>query len=175
MSKVLLAVDVGATMGWAMWDGDERTSGSLSIGRTNKGGTGRKFLDFYNLLTGIIADEGITHVVYERPIKFMSAAANSSIFGYIAILELLCEQARIPYLPVHPETLKVHATGRGHKRGTDKKKIMVDAATAKWPEQVITSHDQADALWLLDYGIPWAFEGKEPPARAKNVKKKRSA
>lgn len=99
----------------------------------------RKFFDQYPDLEGII---------YEMPFSTMSQFSSRLLLSLSSVVEQLAYRRNIPILGRHrPNDVKKHATGKGNA----KKHHMVSAALAVgWEPK---TEDEADALWILDYGI----------------------
>jgi Holliday junction resolvasome RuvABC endonuclease subunit len=84
------------------------------------------------------------------------ASVQSEMVG---VLKVWCSDNKVEHVGVNMTEIKRHATGKGNAGKPD----MVAAAKKKWPHKTIASHDEADALWLLDYivtkklaGIPFS-------------------
>lgn len=143
-----LALDFAATTGWAMGNPNtgERKSGIWEYVRKPKHREGVKFTYFTGQLDMLIATANVTRLVYEQPQVFRSRAANAALYGYLATLQAYCERMLLPYQFYKPNEIKQHATGSSKAD----KAAMIAVAKEAWPDQVIQTDDQADALWLLD-------------------------
>ena len=69
--------------------------------------------------------------------------------GFLSHLQEYCDNlsVNIPYAGIPVGTLKKYATGKGNAG----KPAMIAAACAKGWEPV--DHNEADALWILDYAV----------------------
>lgn len=145
----ILAVDVGMDAGYALRNArtQELVSGSLKYVRKPHHRPGRRFVQFEGCLESLNAQYPILKVVYEEPMgNFKNHHAALSTLGYVATLMAWCEKSNLDCKGYPQTTLKKHATGSGAAKKPD----MLASAQAKWPEQQITTDDQADACWVLD-------------------------
>jgi hypothetical protein len=145
----ILALDLSSHTGWArVYSTGKVTSGvlELALGETEHPGEfWKRVRRSFAVLAG-----GVEWIVWE---KIITPASRKSSFspGTLFVLEAqLVEVAfdlGVETKTLMPSTLKKHATGWGRS----KKPAMLAAARAKWPKRTIATHDEADALWVLDW------------------------
>ncbi len=149
--KNILAIDPGTNFGWALKRGKARTkitSGTKRLRDDNLGSRANDIRQFISSLDWDLRDEGyINVVIYEQSNRQPSMRADH-VYGAIAgAIEAECEYHDIEVHTAHVKKVKKWATGSGNAD----KQMMVDAAKERgWK---IKSHDEADALWILDYAI----------------------
>ena len=149
MTNRILAIDPGTHCGWALQDGDTLTSGVWNLRPNRHESAGMRFMRLQGYLNKI----GVVDAVYYELVRCHLGTDAAHIYGGIlGVLTAWCESWEpepIPYKGIPVGTIKKHATGKGNA----KKPAMTEAAQAKWPEQGVRGHDQADALWVLDTAI----------------------
>lgn len=94
-------------------------------------------------------------VLIEAPAFSRNGQGTRAAAEWAGVLKLALYEAAIPVLLVHDGHIKKYATGNGH---ADKDAMLV-AALRRMPEVLVTTNDEADALWLLQmalchYGLP---------------------
>ena len=173
-SDILLAIDLGAKLGWAMWKNGVVTSGveKLSKSRGKRfEGPGMKFIRFTRWLRKV---DRPRLVGFEEVRRHMGVDAAHAYGGYLSHLTAFCDEREIPYEGHSVGTIKKRATGNG----AASKEMMVNAACGELG--IIPEDDnEADALWIL--GLMVEAEGLEwpggpvaqPPTKKKKKKKKR--
>jgi len=173
--KVLLAIDLGGTSGWAMWNNGTVSSGSISFTKA-KGkrfeGPGMKFVRFSRWLRGIPTPDVIA---FEAVRRHLGVDAAHAYGGYLSHLTAFCDShnPQIPYEGLSVGTIKKRATGNGGAT----KEMMIDACAKLG---VVPQDDnEADALWILllmveAEGLSWPGGPVAPlPAKKSGAKKKR--
>jgi hypothetical protein len=175
-SQTLLALDLGACTGWAMWKDSEVSSGSINLKKKNSRrfeGPGMKFIRFSRWLKTIPAPDILAFEAIRRHLGVDAAHAYG---GYLALLTAFCEASEptIPYEGFAVGTIKKRATGNG----AASKVMMIDACCEKLG--IIPSDDnEADAAWILlmmveEEGLEWpGGRVAPPPEKNKKNKKKR--
>lgn len=148
----VLAIDQATLSGWALLEGDELSSGVIPLPRAvPTKGPGSRFMAFDRELEnrfGSFAARDLV-VVHEQPFVSQQLAAIVIVAGLAMHIEAFCQRHGYERRYVHNMTVKKYATGRGHAT----KEAMLRNARLKWPAQEIIDHNQADALWILDYAI----------------------
>ena len=160
----LLALDLGTTTGWAMNSGNEYKWGHFDLKPTKDDSWGMRWLYLKRELN-VLFSSGIDLVVYETNAFTRGKAATTMMSGYVAHLQAFCLELPEPveYKGVPVVEIKKHATGRGNAS----KEMMLAAARALefdglWqvntrrtnhPYIDIDTHDEADAICLLDYAV----------------------
>jgi Holliday junction resolvasome RuvABC endonuclease subunit len=84
-------------------------------------------------------------VYFEEVRRHLGTDAAHVYGGCLATVTAFCERRGIPYAGIPVGTVKKAATGKGN---ADKGAVLA-AARARWPDQDIADHNQADALWVL--------------------------
>ncbi|MGD9727902.1 MAG: hypothetical protein AB7L09_01305 [Nitrospira sp.] len=168
IERTLLAVDMGGTMGWAMWRDGVVTSGSLNLTKANGkrfDGPGMKFVRFDRWLRSLPTP---TIVAFEAVRRHLGVDAAHAYGGYLSHLTAFCDTSEIPYEGVGVGTIKKRATGNGAAT----KEMMVSAAQERIGVKP-TDDNEADALWLLVLmveaeGLEWPGGNVEmPPPKTK--------
>lgn len=175
-SKVLLAIDLGGTTGWAMWNDGDVTSGSIDLTRRRGkrfDGPGMKFVRFDRWLRTVPVPSLIS---FEEVRRHRGVDAAHAYGGYLSHLTAFCDvqDPQIPYEGFGVGAIKKRATGNG----SASKEMMVDACCGTLG--IIPADDnEADAAWLLVLmveaeGLEWpGGPVAQPPEKEKPVKKKK--
>lgn len=128
-------VEMGVEYGFESWDLSKKTKESDGI----------KWLRFESYIEKKIKDLSIQIIAYELPGgQHTGAIIHSS--KMIGIIERLCAKNGIEYIETSSKTIKKFATGNGNAN----KEMMVEAARIRLGYDG-SSHDEADALWMLFY------------------------
>ena len=125
----ILALDLGARTGWAFSDHNKMiTSGVVQFKQDRWQGGGMRFLRFRARLDEIYRlSGGFDQLYYEQVRRHAGTDASHLYGGWLAILEVWCEQNSVAYQGVPVGTIKRHATGKGNAN----KAAMIDAAKAR--------------------------------------------
>jgi hypothetical protein len=115
-SKVILALDLGTTTGWAMAPPDGGVvSGTVSFRPSRYDGGGMRYLRFRAWLDGIAEDvPGIAAIHFEEVRRHLSTDAAHVYGGLLAMLTAWSEERSIAYQGVPVGTIKRHITGKGN-------------------------------------------------------------
>jgi len=141
----VLALDLGTTTGFATkTPAGNIVSGIQSFKQSRFDGGGMRFLKFKRWLTEI-KQSGVSEVYYEAVRRHAGTDAAHCYGGYLATLQLWCEQHEIPYAGVPVGTIKKFACGNGRAS----KQEMIDFASSKGFKT--KTHDEADAIAILFY------------------------
>ena len=160
MEKVrYLGLDLGTTTGYAYKDIDLETHTVLKSGigqiKMGKLPMPERWQLFFSRVSELM--EPATVICYEQ-VRHHAGVRAAHVYGaFLALMELAAHetvvQRPLRFVPVNPTQLKKFATGKG----TASKLHMIDAAHKYFPEMArtvgIRSHDEADALWILQWGI----------------------
>jgi len=169
----LLAVDLGGTTGWAMWNNGVVTSGSINLTKKQRGkrfeGPGMKFVRFDRWLRSL---PRLRLVSFEEVRRHRGVAAAHCYGGYLSHLTAFCDtqDPEVPYEGYAVGTIKKRATGNG----AAKKDMMIDACAKLG---IVPADDnEADALWILVLmveaeGLDWP--GAPVPLPPEKLKKKK--
>ncbi len=149
MSTTILALDLGATTGWALRGIDGHiTSGSERFKPQRFEGGGMRFLRFKRWLTEIKQScDGIDCLYFEEVRRHVGVDAAHAYGGFLATLTAWCEHHQIPYQGVPVGTIKKYATGKGNAGKED----VIAAIRARG--YVPVDDNEADALALLYWAI----------------------
>lgn len=145
------SIDVGLTTGWAIVNLRTREvlSGVWDFKDKRGDGSGMRFLRLQAKLDEIHGSFRLRRIVYELPGgHFKSGAAAQSILGMVSHVQSWAEKKGIPCEGFSQTQIKAHAL-----HGKASKDEMIEEAKKRWPTQDIKTHDQADALFILDLGL----------------------
>jgi len=151
--RVLLALDLGTTTGWALLtrEGDI-AHGFASFRPQRFEGGGMRFLRFKRWLSELKAIAHDIHAVYFEEVRRHAGVDAAHVYGgLMATLTAWCEHQNIAYLGVPVGTIKKHATGKGN---AGKAEVITAMRALGHP---VTDDNEADALALLH----WAIETQE--------------
>jgi Holliday junction resolvasome RuvABC endonuclease subunit len=142
----VLALDLSTYTGFAHSCG---ISGVWNLNVKKDESKGMRLIRFRGKLNEILKAEGIDVILFETGVSYGAKHASGVLVQaeLQGVLKLWCEDNGIEYRSYTPAEIKKHATGKGNS----KKDVMLAAARAKWSIN-ITDDNQADALWILDYG-----------------------
>jgi hypothetical protein len=149
-NRVILAVDLGTTTGWAMAPSDGVVvSGTVSFRPSRYDGGGMRYLRFRAWLNSIAEDTPrITAIHFEEVRRHLSTDAAHVHGGLLAILTAWCEERSIAYQGVPVGTIKRHIAGKGNVN----KAVVIEAIRARGYSP--TDDNEADAIAIL----LWALE-----------------
>src|SRR5262249_51664376 len=149
-NKVVLALDLGTTTGWAMAPPDGVVaSGTVSFRPSRYDGGGMRYLRFRAWLDGIAEDTpAIATIHFEEGRGHLSTDAAHVHGGLLAMLTAWCEERSIAYQGVPVGTIKRHITGKGNVN----KAVVIEAIRARGYSP--TDDNEADAIAIL----LWALE-----------------
>jgi Holliday junction resolvasome RuvABC endonuclease subunit len=145
----ILALDLGTRTGWALVDRDANvTSGVVEFKQDRWHGGGMRFLRFRAWLDEVYRlAGGFDQLFYEQVRRHAGTDASHLYGGWLAILEVWCEQNSVAYDGVPVGTIKKHAAGRGNAD----KAAMIAAAVARGFSPA--DDNEADAIALLLWAI----------------------
>ncbi|WP_243634761.1 hypothetical protein [Roseicella frigidaeris] len=160
---VLLALDLGSTLGWAVRQPRAGiTSGTATFRPGRFEGGGMAWLRFRRWLEEMAGMTGpIGSVVFEEVRRHAGTTAAHVYGGFLAHLTAWCEGAGVPYQGVPVGTIKRFATGKGN---ADKAAVIAAIRARGFAPG---DDNEADALAILLWAID--AEGgqrKEPSAAA---------
>jgi hypothetical protein len=166
---VILALDLGTRMGWALLQAAEMLSGSISFA-TNKVGAplapagfgvrsrwSHHFLNFRNWLVEILggattasgaataSKHKVDMVVFEDVRNHAGVYAAHVYGGFVAILTSVCETLKIPYRGFGVKTIKKFITGCGNASKQD----VINAVQTRGYRPIDDNEADAIALALL--------------------------
>jgi Holliday junction resolvasome RuvABC endonuclease subunit len=149
-NRVMLALDLGTTTGWALHGIDGLiTSGTASFRPGRFDGGGMRYLRFTNWLTEIDRLSGPVAAIWFEEVRRHAATDAAHVYGgLMATLTAWAELRGIPYEGVPVGTIKRHATGKGNAN----KDAMMAAARARGFSPA--DDNEADAIAIL----LWAME-----------------
>jgi Holliday junction resolvasome RuvABC endonuclease subunit len=145
----ILALDLGTRTGWSLCDGEGLiTSGVVEFKQDRWQGGGMRFLRFRAWLDEIHRlSGGFEQLFYEQVRRHAGTDASHLYGGWLAILEVWCEQNSVAYQGVPVGTIKRHATGHGNAN----KQAMIDAARKRGFSPA--DDNEADAIAILLWAI----------------------
>ncbi|MGF1660554.1 MAG: hypothetical protein ACFCUS_14115 [Rubrimonas sp.] len=144
-----LALDLGTRTGWALLGRDgEIISGVAEFKQDRWQGGGMRFLRFRSWLDEVSRlAGGFDQLLYEQVRRHAGTDASHLYGGWLAILEVWCEQKSVAYRGVPVGTIKKFATGKGNAD----KAAMVVAMRARG--HTPSDDNEADAIALLLWAI----------------------
>jgi len=151
MTKIILALDLGTTTGFAMGrtGGKVNVSHSKNFKATRFQSADRRFINFRNYLEELLekAVLGIDVIYFEEVRKHIGVDAAHCYGGFKAALTMFCEDNNIPYEGVAVGTIKKHITGKGNANKEKVIKAVQDLGHNPKDD------NEADAIALLYYAI----------------------
>jgi len=147
-TPVILAVDLGTTLGWALRFSGQAMSGTehFKVGRFEGGGM--RYLRFVRWLNDLWRFAGAPSIIYFEEVRRHRGVDAAHVYGgFLAQLTAWCEHHAVPYQGVPVGTIKKFATGKGNAD----KAAMIEAAK-RWGYQP-ADDNEADALSLLRWAI----------------------
>ena len=152
-SRTVLGIDPASCTGYALLKGRRRVcSGVVKMPNRRKAWReGERLVRFRAELSKALDDCYALSVPDYVALEWahnMRSGPAMAMHGYIrnVVLEW-CAERDLPLVKVYPLDVKHHATGRGNAT----KEQMVAKAQKRWRLEVAT-HDEADALFIADYG-----------------------
>jgi Holliday junction resolvasome RuvABC endonuclease subunit len=144
-----LALDLGTKTGWAFMDRDSHmTSGVKEFKSDRWQGGGLRFLHFRSWLDEIKQrSSGIDRLYYEQVRRHAGTDASHLYGGWLAVLQVWCEENDIAYQGVPVGTWKRHACGKGNAD----KQTVIAAMRARGFEP--GDDNEADAIAILLWAI----------------------
>ncbi len=149
---VILSVDLGTTMGFAILDGETVECGEITLKKASDKHDGQRYIAFQGQVQAWFKAHDITHVYYEQVIshgRFNSTRTAHVFGGFLAVLQMECLRRSIQPVAVGVGTLKKSATGKGNA----KKPQMVAAARSYGFELKDKEDNAADAICLLAHAV----------------------
>ena len=147
--RVVLALDLGTTTGWALLTREGHIAHGFASFRPQRfEGGGMRFLRFKRWLGELKTIAQDIHAVYFEEVRRHAGVDAAHVYGgLMATLTTWCEHQNIAYLGVPVGTIKKHVTGKGNAG-----KAEVIAAMRVLGHPVIDDNE-ADALALLHWAI----------------------
>lgn len=157
---IILALDLGAQMGWsvALPDGSIK-GGSVSFAPKLHGGHGQRFLAFVQFLIQTQSTHGQIHAVYYEDVKRHAGTLAAHAYGgFLAVLQIWCaNNNKTGMYPLGVGVIKKAWTGNG----SAKKDLMIEAAKQHGFDPIDDNH--ADALAIM--AMACAHQRRPFPAR----------
>lgn len=146
----VIGLDLGTTMGYAWTDtgavvGEQ--SGTMDFRPKRHEGGGFRYIRFKSALHELCEGSDEAVIFYEEVVYHRGADASHVYGGFMAVLHAFGDEHGVGYSGVPIGTIKKRATGSGRAD----KGAMVRAAMREW--SVDATHDQADAMWVLQCGL----------------------
>lgn len=140
VDKIILAVDLGTTTGWAIKNQFGITSGSMSFKQDRFAGGGMRYLNFQRWLSEL---PKVNIVYFEEVRRHLGVDAAHAYGGFLGTLTAWCEMKKIPYEGIPVGTIKRFITGKGNANKLE----MIERIKALGHSP--TDDNEADALGLL--------------------------
>lgn len=142
--SAILSLDLGTTMGWALFKDGKIISGSVCFKQTHFDSADSIFTKFYRWLVLLEEENGpIKEIFFEAVRRHLGTIAAHKYGGFMATLQMFADSLNIPYEGISVGTIKLHATGKGNAN----KKMMIEAMIKKGHNP--KDDNEADALALL--------------------------
>ena len=147
--RVVLALDLGTTTGWALLTREGHIAHGFASFRPQRfEGGGMRFLRFKRWLGELKTIAQDIHAVYFEEVRRHAGVDAAHVYGgLMATLTTWCEHQNIAYLGVPVGTIKKHATGKGN---AGKAEVIAAMRALGHP---VTDDNEADALALLHWAI----------------------
>lgn len=142
----ILALDLGTKTGWATNCPQESGVQEFLLNRGES--PGMRYIRFRAWLEEMIEIVKPDVIVYEQT-HMRGGYATELAHGFSTRVQEICAKYGIEHAAVHSATLKKFATGSGRA----KKEDMIKAAHTKLGVSKRIDDNEADALWLLKWGI----------------------
>jgi Holliday junction resolvasome RuvABC endonuclease subunit len=143
----ILALDLGTTLGWALWLSGEVMGGTESFKAGRFEGGGMRYLRFVRWLDDLWRFAGPQVVYFEEVRRHRGVDAAHAYGGFLAQLTAWCERYGVPYQGVPVGTIKKFATGKGNAD----KAAMIAAMERRG--HAPADDNEADALALLYWAL----------------------
>lgn len=154
----ILALDLGAQLGWSLVlrDGTIK-GGTVSFAPNKHGGYGFRFLAFVQFLSQTRISNGDIHAVYYEDVKRHAGTLAAHAYGgFLAMLQVWCaSNGNIPMYPLGVGQIKKAWTGNGR---ADKAMMICYAKRRGFSP---TDDNHADSLAILS--IACTVEGRAFP------------
>jgi Holliday junction resolvasome RuvABC endonuclease subunit len=144
-----LALDLGTKTGWALMDRDRLLKSGVKEFKLDRWqGGGLRFLHFRSWLEEFKQRSGgIDRLFYEQVRQHAGTDASHLYGGWLAVLQVWCEENSIAYQGVPVGTIKRFATGKGNAD----KQAVIAAMRARGFEPA--DDNEADAIAILLWAI----------------------
>lgn len=148
-TKTILALDLGTTTGWALYDFGSIASGSLNLKAKSSQNPFQRFINLETWLPSIFTKTcGALDIVYYEKVRRHLGTEAAHIYGaFEAEVQKFCIKSGVECKGVDVGVIKKSATGKG-----DAKKEKVIEAIKKLGHNP-KDDNEADALALLYYAL----------------------
>lgn len=148
-----LGLDLGNNLGWCVSSRLKDTVRHLKSGQhlfTSKHGEAARFAEFRRWLNFMLDESKANRLIIERPIggRFQGGSSAKLFFGMRTICLMVAHAHGVDFFEVAANTVKKHATGKGNAE----KGVMIEQAAMAYGFTP-GSHDEADAIWVADWGL----------------------
>lgn len=175
MSGAVLALDLGATLGFALRrPGGAISSGEVELHTGARHGYGVRFLEFRRWLATMERDAGadaeagyerIDRVFYEEVNRHVSTDSAHAYGGFLATLASWCELRELPYKGIGVGVWKKRIIGRGD---ADKDQVLAEMQRRGFKPR---GYNEADALALLAHALGYPAATIVPPSPKRKPKR----
>lgn len=138
----LLTLDLGTSLGFAIFKDGRFMSGTKKLGRY-KERFGERFYEFRKWLLNIILKHGIKSIYFERVYGHKGVEAAHCYGGFMYTLASVCFQHNILCIGLTVQAIKKFMTGKGNAS----KNEMIAAEKVKGFNP--RTHDEADAIAVM--------------------------
>ena len=157
----LLALDLGTSMGFAIFKEGKFISGTKKLG-TYKERFGARFHEFRKWLLNIIEKHKIESVYFERVYGHKGVEASHCYGGFMYTLASVCFQQNIPCVSFSVQAIKKFMT----EKSNASKEEMISAVKCKGfnPE----TDDEADAIAIMLLALKETINNAKKTNKSKN-------
>lgn len=152
----VLALDIATSTGWAYHTEGMVMHGTWDLSVRRGHHTRKRLHRLWVRLEGLHRIDPIHFVIYEEA-GGLRGPGQKVLPQLHGVLELWCHMNGINTALVNVSDIKKHATGSGRAD----KEAMIKAAVKRWPDRKFSTHDEVDAMWLLDYAQKQYGQGLE--------------
>ena len=147
----ILAIDPATVCGWALDDDGSITSGVWDLGARRGNSHRCRWLNLWERLDEIASCREVAVVAVEDVLAHRNPGGGTNVYAAHAygairgVIEMWAEIRGARVSPVPVAVAKKALSGKGNASKQD----MLTAARARWPEQDVRNHNQADAIGVL--------------------------
>lgn len=142
----VLALDLAMVTGFAHSDG---ATGVVDLNPKRRGESpGMRYFEFRSWLLGFLQTHPAKIIAYEQTGHHRSRAATHVCEGLVSHVEAVAAELGIELTNRAPSTLKKRLFGKFDAKKQGKAKVMREVEN-RWPDVILATHDQADAIVLL--------------------------
>lgn len=141
----ILALDLGTKCGWTLLSApnNHMIAGTWDLTPGRHESRSMRFIHFRRFLHQIKEAAPVDLVVYEEVRRHLGTDAAHAYGGFLAVLQMWCDENDIPYSGIPVQQIKKKASGKGNCG----KEVMLEKAKEQWPD-FEGDDNEADARFL---------------------------